>query len=104
MKRKMVFPRSILDEARLIAISENFPEVLRILSSVSEDGIELDLSEAEHLIQFATVLRLKAGLQYPYWDDSTKNYNRDHENYFHEINMGIHEKLQSYLRSTFPEL
>jgi hypothetical protein len=104
MKRKMVFPRSILDEARLIALNENFPEVLRILSSVSDAGLELDLSEAEHLIQFATVLRLKAGLQYPYWDDASTNYNQDHENCFHEINMGIHEKLQSYLRSTFSEL
>lgn len=92
-------PAAVVDEARAIAVHENFPEVLRLLNGSRAEARELTPDEVEHLRTFATYLRLRAELHYPCWDDSRPGYVPADEDAFHEVNMGLHEKLQSALWS-----
>src|SRR5207249_6383291 len=95
--------RAVLEEAYAIALHEGFPEVLRLIT-FAPDGLELTTEEAGHLLKFATMLRLKAELHFPYWDDARPDHVPSHEDCLHEVSMGIYEKLQSYIRSVFQEL
>jgi len=65
---------------------------------------DLTAEEASHLLAFARFLVSRAELHYPYWDDSRTPHLQEHEDAFQDINMGVHEKLLSYVTTIFPEL
>lgn len=51
----------------------------------------------------ASLIGLRPILNCPGWDDSRPGYAAADEHAFHEVNMGLHEKLQSALWSAAPE-
>lgn len=104
MTKSVYLPHDIREQALQAAIQDGFPEVIRILRLFRGGSADVTADEAAHLIEFARFLVRRAELHYPYWDDSRTPYVQEHEDAFHEVNMGLHEKLVSYISSTFPEL
>jgi hypothetical protein len=100
MTRPVHLPHDIWSEAFQSAIHEGFPEVIRILRGFRDGGADLEEGEAAHLLEFARFLRLKALLHFPYWDDSEPRHSQEHEDCFHEVNMGLHEKLFAYIEAS----
>lgn len=104
MMQSIHIPQDICDEALQLAIHDGFPEVIRVLRSFKNGNAELSHKEAFHLLEFSKFLRLRASLHYPYWDDSEAPHSNEHEDNFHEVNMGLHEKLIAYLGESMPGL
>jgi hypothetical protein len=97
-------PPDVCEHALELATREAFPEIVRILRVFQNGSGELSLTEASRLLDFARFLVHRAALHFPYWDDTREPFSSEHEEAFQQINMGIHEKLFSYIGSSFPEL
>ena len=104
MRKQIHIPHDLCNEALQVAVHDGFPEVIRILKSFQNGVAELNSREASHLLDFARFLQQRARLHYPYWDDSESPHDPEHEDNFHEVNMGLHEKLVFYIGSEFPDL
>lgn len=104
MKAQIHLPPDLWNEALQIATHDAFPEVIRILKLFQGGAAEISETEAAHLRDFARFLLKRAALHYPYWDDSQQPHSNEHEDSFHEINMGLHEKLLSAVGSAFQGL
>ena len=104
MTRAVFLPPDLCESALDIATHESFPEITRILRLFHAGSAELTSHEASNLVEFARFLLHRAELHYPSWHDSRTPYLQEHEAAFQHINMGLHEKLISYIGSTFPEL
>jgi hypothetical protein len=102
MKRQIHIPQDICYEALQVAIHDGFPEVIRILKSFRDGTADVSTREASHILEFAKFLRQRASLHYPYWDDSQLPHSTEHEDNFHEVNMGLHEKLISHIGDPGP--
>jgi hypothetical protein len=104
MTVSVFMPPDLCEHALQLATHEAFPEVMRVLKLFRSGSAELNAAEASCLLEFARFLVQRAELHFPYWDDSRVPYSREHEEGFQEINMGIHEKMFSYVGSCFPDL
>ena len=104
MTASVLLPPDLCEHALELATQEAFPEIIRILGRFENGSAELSLNEASSLLDFARFLVQRAELHFPYWDDAREPFLREHEEAFQQINMGIHEKLFSYIGSSFPEL
>jgi hypothetical protein len=104
MTANVFIPPDLCEHALQLATHESFPEIVRILKLFKEGSAELQVDEARGLLEFARFLVQRAELHFPYWDDSRAPYLREHEEGFQEINMGLHEKIFSYIGSSFPDL
>ena len=104
MTASVFLPPDLCEHALQLATQEAFPEIIRILRLFDNGSAELNINEASSLLDFARFLVQRAELHFPYWDDTRAPFSREHEEAFQEINMGIHEKLFSYIGSSFPEL
>lgn len=104
MTKSVFLPPDLCEHALQAATYEAFPEITRILQLFAGGSAELTDDEASELVEFARFLVRRAELHYPYWDDSRTPYLPQHEDAFQSVNMGLHEKLISYVGSVFPEL
>ncbi|MEY4583114.1 MAG: hypothetical protein RL701_7817 [Pseudomonadota bacterium] len=104
MTKAVFLPPDLWEDALQTATQESFPEIIRILRLFQSGTAELTSDEASALVEFARFLVGRAELHYPYWDDSRTPYLQEHEEAFQDVNMGLHEKLVSYIGSIFPEV
>ena len=98
MTSAITVPSDIKTELYEIASASGYPQVLEILSRGSEDEIVVEsLIEAQAIVNVARSKMLEALLKYPYWDDTSTPYDEEHEEAFQEVQMGLFEKVASYI-------
>lgn len=67
----------------------------------AQSPIFLSEEEAADLIELVVIEKKKARLRFPYHDNEHKKYDNNHENEFHDVQMGIYEKTIYYVESAF---
>ena len=102
MMSMITVPSDIKSELYEIASVSGYSLVLDILSRGSEGEVVFEsLAEAQAVVNVVRLKMLEALLKYPYWDDTLTPYNEEHEEAFQEVQMGLFEKVVSYVRHEY---
>lgn len=102
IKREVSMPIELIHEIAEIIHKEGYTS---LMEAFPDEHIHLPifLSEAEaaDLIDLVVIEKKKARLRYPYHDNAHKKFDKNHENEFHDVQMGIYEKTIYYVESAF---
>lgn len=63
--------------------------------------IFLSEAEASDLVDLAVIEKKKARLRFPYHDDEHPKYDKKHEEWFDDVQMGIYGRIIYYVESAF---
>ena len=95
-------PSNLKRELLAIAEKSNYPSALATLHRGQSDQLVLEnLREAQEIVNIARIQMLDALLRYPYWDDTEPTYVAEHEDSFHDVQMGIFEETIYYISNNF---
>lgn len=102
IKREVIMPVELIEEIYQIVHDEEYTVLKDAFSNSGIDSpVFLSQEEAEALITLAVIEKKKAWLKYPHYDDEDPNYDKEHEEKFDDIQMGIYEKTIYYVESAF---
>ncbi|MGO3343724.1 MAG: hypothetical protein ACTIM4_00190 [Marinomonas sp.] len=102
IKRDVVMPLELIQEIAHIVHKENYLILKEAFSSAEmQESVSLSEEEAEALVDLAVIEKRKARLRYPYYDDEHPLYNKNHEDSFDDIQMGLYEKTLYCVESAF---
>jgi len=102
IKREVLMPSELVKEIAEIVHQESYLVLKEAFPSVdTKPPVFISQEEAEALIDLAVIEKKKARLMYPYYDDEHPMFNKEHEEKFDDIQMGIYEKTIYYVESAF---
>jgi hypothetical protein len=102
IKREVLMPSELSEEITEIVHREGYFVLYEAFPDPKElNTVFLSQDEAEALINLAVIEKKKACLMYPFYDDEHPNYNKEHEEKFDDVQMGIYEKTIYYVESAF---
>jgi hypothetical protein len=102
MKREVLMPKELVGEIARIVHEEHYLALKDAFPSAdTKQPIFLSEEEAEALIDLAVIEKKKARLKFPYFDEEHPRFNKEHEQKFDDIQMGIYEKTIYYVESAF---
>ena len=102
MKREVIMPDELIEEITEIVHREGYAALKEVFpAEVTQSPVFLSQQEAEALIVLAVIEKKKAWLRYPHYDDENPLYDKEHEEKFDDIQMGIYEKTIYYVESAF---
>jgi hypothetical protein len=102
MTKTISFPSELKEALSAIATEQRYPLVREILARGKADELVLkDKHEAQVIVDVARVQMLEAGLRYPYWNEDSTKYNKAHDEAFQDVQMGLFEKVVTYVGQEF---
>lgn len=100
--KKIAVPAELKSELFAIAKKAGYPSALDVLSRGNAEQLVLEsLREAQEITNIARIQVLDALLKYPYWDNTESTHLPEHEEMFHDVQMGIYEKTVYYISNHF---
>jgi hypothetical protein len=105
IKREVLMPNELIEEIAQIVHGEDYLALIDAFPSTdTKQPLFLSEEEAEALIDLAVVEKKKAMLKFPYFDEEHPRFNKEHEEKFDDVQMGIYEKTIYYVESSFKKL
>lgn len=102
MKKIIPIPEAIKKDMQQIAQDRLYPEAMAIMARGRDDELVLESQqEAQIIVNIARVEMMLAALQYPFWDEDNALYQVSHELAFHDVQMGLFEKVIRYLGTEY---
>ena len=86
------------NELKSIAEHSNFRHVINIVDQLmSLDGENISTFDKEHILMFLKYIKIKAALQYPYWNDDLSSYDEHDGDEYLEVINGIYSGFATWL-------
>ncbi|GAA3927124.1 hypothetical protein [Litoribacillus peritrichatus] len=99
MTKEYFLPPAFFNEIEVFAKKEGLIEVLNVTNKHTNGTIFLEPWECKILLNIAKFWRLKAELNFPFWDAEHPHYNPEHEEAFFDAQ----EETWGKIAMTFPE-